>query len=181
MRRFQQALCLAALLIGAGAVSGCGYTLAGRGSFLPAYIRVIGIPTFANHTSVFNVEQIFTQKVRAEFIGRGRYEVKPTNTDVDAVLTGEVNSISIVPVSFTGQQQASRYTITVVAKISLFDTHQNKELWSNPAMQFQEDYEATSGTSALDPAAFFGQQGQALERISDDFARTVVTAILEAF
>ena len=174
---------LSAVLVALAALaaSGCGYTLAGRGSFLPAYIRTIGIPTFTNHTTVFNVEQIFTQKVRAEFIGRGRYDVKPTTDGVDAVLTGEITSISIVPVSFTGQQQASRYTITVIAKISLLDTHTRKELWSNPSMSFQEDYEASSGTNALDPAAFFGQQGQALERISDDFARTVVTAILEAF
>ena len=26
--------------------AGCGYSLAGRGSFLPAYITTIGIPTF---------------------------------------------------------------------------------------------------------------------------------------
>jgi len=26
--------------------AGCGYALAGRGSFLPSYITTIGIPTF---------------------------------------------------------------------------------------------------------------------------------------
>jgi len=30
---------------------GCGYSLAGRGSFLPDYIKTIGVPTFANHTA----------------------------------------------------------------------------------------------------------------------------------
>ena len=29
---------------------GCGYSLAGRGSFLPAYIRNIGVPPFTNNT-----------------------------------------------------------------------------------------------------------------------------------
>ena len=29
-------------------LSGCGYALAGRGSFLPAYIQTIGIPQFGN-------------------------------------------------------------------------------------------------------------------------------------
>ena len=29
---------------------GCGYSLAGRGSFLPRHIKTIGIPTFANRT-----------------------------------------------------------------------------------------------------------------------------------
>ena len=32
--------------------SGCGYALAGRGAFLPDYIKTIGIPAFANRTTV---------------------------------------------------------------------------------------------------------------------------------
>ena len=38
------------------ATTACGYSLAGRGSFLPAYIKTIGVPTFTNHTTVFNLE-----------------------------------------------------------------------------------------------------------------------------
>ena len=60
---------LCVLCVGA-AGSGCGYALAGRGSFLPAYIKTIGVPTFANKTTVFNLETTLTQKVRSEFIGR---------------------------------------------------------------------------------------------------------------
>ena len=55
--------------------SGCGYTLAGRGSFLPDYIGTIGIPMFENNTTAFDVEQLLTQQVRQEFIGRGQYRV----------------------------------------------------------------------------------------------------------
>ena len=65
----------------------------GRGSFLPAYIKTIGIPTFTNRTTVFNLETLLTQKVRAEFIGRGKYQILPEATGVDAVLTGEVTAV----------------------------------------------------------------------------------------
>ena len=58
-----------ALLI-ALASSGCGYSLAGRGSFLPQYIRVVGIPQLTNATTFFQVEQILTEKIRTEFIGQ---------------------------------------------------------------------------------------------------------------
>jgi len=58
---------------------------------------------------------------------------------------------------------------------------ENKVLWENPSMVFRQDYDNTSGTSALDPAAFFGQEANALDRVSSDFARTIVSAILEAF
>jgi hypothetical protein len=36
-----------AIAAGVGAAS-CGYALAGRGSFLPEYIRTLGIPMFGN-------------------------------------------------------------------------------------------------------------------------------------
>jgi hypothetical protein len=54
-------------------------------------------------------------------------------------------------------------------------------LWENPGLVFRQVYEAQSGQSADDPAAFFGQDTNALERMSTDFARSIVSAILEAF
>ena len=45
--------------------SGCGYALAGLGSFLPYYIRVVAIPEFQNRSTFSQVEQVLTQKVRA--------------------------------------------------------------------------------------------------------------------
>lgn len=39
----------------------------------------------------------------------------------------------------------------------------------------------SGGATALDPAAFFGQSSNAVERMATDFARSIVTAILEAF
>ena len=47
--------------------SACGYALAGRGSFLPTYIKTLGIPMFGNTTPYSTVEQLFTQRVQAEF------------------------------------------------------------------------------------------------------------------
>jgi hypothetical protein len=126
--------------------TGCGYSLAGRGSFLPPYIRTIGIPMFGNRTSVFNLETLLTQKVRSEFIGRGKYQILPENTGVDAVLNGEVTAVAIIPASFGTSQLASRYTITMTARIELRDLRENK-----------------------------------VDRMSGEFARTIVSAILEAF
>ena len=159
----------------------CGYSLAGRGSFLPIYIKTIGIPTFANRTVVFNLETMVTQKVRSEFIGRGKYQILPEATSVDALLTGEVTAVSIQPASFSTQQLASRYAITMTARIELKDMRENKVLWENPSVMFRQEYDATGGRTVLDPAAFFQQDTNALERMSTEFARTIVSAILEAF
>lgn len=172
---------LGVLCVLAITAAGCGYTLAGRGAFLPANIRTIGVPAFTNHTTVFNLEALLTQKVRSELIGRGRYQILPQDTGVDAVLVGDVATVSITPASFNTQQLASRYTITIVANIQLRDVRENKVLWENPNMVFRQDYDNTSGQNALDPTAFFGQEVNALDRVSSDFARSIVSAILEAF
>jgi hypothetical protein len=174
-------LAWAALAILATTAPGCGYSLAGRGSFLPPYIKIIGIPTFTNRTTIFNLETLLTQKVRSEFIGRGKYQILPQNTGVDGLLTGEVTAVTILPASFSTQQLASRYAITMSARMELRDVRENKVLWENPALVFRQEYEATSARGVTDPVAFFQQDANALDRMSSEFARTIVSAILEAF
>jgi hypothetical protein len=173
-------VCVLAILCSCASAA-CGYSLAGRGAFLPDHIKVIGVPTFANSTTVFNLEALMTEKVRAEFIGRGRYRILPEATGVDAVLTGQISSISLTPASFTPDQLASRYLITMTARVELTDVRENTVLWEDPNLVFRQEYEAQSATGVLDPATFFGQDANALERMSTDFARTIVSAILEAF
>ena len=164
------------------ALAGCGYSLAGRGSFLPAYMQVIGVPMFGNRTPYSPLEQLFTEKVRVEFQSRGRYQVLPADTGVDAVVRGDITNVSAAPVGFNQSQQASRYRFTVMVSVSLADVRQQKTLWENPALSFSDEYElASSGSLGLGAAAFIDQERAAVDRLSTDFARSVVTAILEAF
>jgi hypothetical protein len=162
--------------------SGCGYALAGRGSFLPDYIRVVGIPQFENRSSFSQVEQILTDKVRSEFIGRGKFTVVPDTSGSDAVLSGEVLAISVQPVGFTEQQLASRYLLTWTMKVAFTDARTNEVLWSNDALTFRGEYElSTRGNTAIEGAVFVDQERSSVDRIAADVARTVVTSILEAF
>ncbi len=164
------------------AAPGCGYALAGRGSFLPTDITSVGIPTLINHTTFFDVEQVLTEKVRAEFIGRGKYRVLSEPVGGDAVLNGEITGISVTPVGFTDQQLASRYLFTVTMKVMFTDSRTSKVLWQNDALTFREEYELTTRSNvAIQGAAFLDQERNAFDRIATDVARTVVTAILEAF
>jgi hypothetical protein len=160
---------------------GCGYSLAGKGSFLPATIKVIGIPEFANQTPYYDMERKFTERVRSEFIGRGRYQVLPQVTGADAIVRGTITSVSIAPANFNQAQQATRYVVIIRTKIEFYDVKQDKILWENPLMFFREEYDLPADSQAGDPAAFFGQSSNALERVALDFARSVVSAILEAF
>jgi hypothetical protein len=171
-------LLLAVLLI---PLAGCGYSLAGRGSFLPPDIRVIGVPLFKNNTNLFEFERRVTDKVRSELIGRGKYKVEPRADNVDAVLVGEIASYSIAPAAANQARLATRYVLTLTANIEFRQLKDNKVLWSNPSMQFREEYDVTTTAQAGDPAAFLGQDANALDRLATEFARSIVSAILEAF
>jgi hypothetical protein len=161
--------------------SGCGYSLAGRGSFLPEYIRNIGVPPFTNATPVFDIERRVTERVRAELSGRGKYKVFPTEAGNDALLTGEITSITVTPVTFNQQNQASRYAFIMSARVEFKDLKTGKVLWSNPAVQFREEYEPATVGAVADVTTFFGQDVNAHDRIATEFARSVVSALLEAF
>ena len=163
------------------ALPGCGYSLAGRGSFLPLTIKTIGIPMFTNNTSIFEVEKRITEKVRSEFIGRGKWTIRPDGTGVDALLIGEVATIAVTPADFTPDRQASKYVITVTTKIEFRDVKADKVLWSNPYLQFREDYDLSNTANVTDPSAFLGQDLNALDRLASELARSIVSAILEAF
>jgi hypothetical protein len=164
------------------ATQGCGYALAGRGSFLPTDIQVVAIPQLDNLSTFFNVEQVLTEKITAEFIGRGQYRVVTEPVGADAVLSGTVTGISVSPIGFTEQQLASRYLFTMTLRVSFNDLRSNTVLWSNDALVFRGEYElATRGNEAIGGDSFLDQERTSFDRIATDVARTVVTAILEAF
>jgi hypothetical protein len=171
------------LLFAVACVSqGCGYALAGRGSFVPAYIRVIGIPPLENRTTFFQVEQVLTEKIRTEFIGRGKYSVVASPAGAQAVVSGAITSITVQPIGFTEQQLGSRYLFTLTMRVQFVDATTNEVLWSNESLTFREEVDLeTRSNAALEGATFLDQERNAFERIAPDVARTVVSAILEAF
>jgi hypothetical protein len=166
------------------AADGCGYALAGRGSFLPPTIRTVGIPKLENRSTFFQVEDLLTEKIRSEFIGRGKYTVTPEETGADALLTGEVLAISVVPVGINENQLASRYLFTVAMKMAFTDTHTQDVIWENDSLVFRGEYDlqtkSTQG-AVIQGETFLDQERSSMDRIATDVARTVVTAILEAF
>jgi hypothetical protein len=182
-RRLLRPLLVAwALGLGSAALVSCGYSLAGRGQFLPEYIRIVGIPQCVNQgSSIFDIDRVLTERVQREFSSHAHYKIQPDATGVDAVLSCAIKSSTLTPTAFNSNNQASRYAVVITAAIEFKDVKSDKVLWANPSMQVREEYEVTTGTTANDPAAFFGQDQNALGRLAQTFGRTVVTSILEAF
>lgn len=168
----------AAVLAGATLVfSGCGYHIAGKADTLPETIKTIAIPTFANGTTEYKIEQYLTQAVAHEFIARTRYRVVDREEEADALLQGSVVNFFVFPVIFDPQSgRATAINILTQVQISLWDRQTGKQLYANPNFEARERYEVTT-----DPEAYLEERQAALVRSSQAAARSLVSAILEGF
>jgi hypothetical protein len=166
------------------ALQGCGYALVGRGVVVDPTIKKIGVPIFANSTGKPALDQKITERVIEELLRRGRFNVVQERSGVDALVEGELLRYHAQPVGFSEEAaaggntttQASRYAITVTAKIRYGKVGVPEPIWSNDAFQFRDEYEVGS-----DPATFFDREEQAIDRLATAFARSLVAAMLEAF
>jgi outer membrane lipopolysaccharide assembly protein LptE/RlpB len=157
-------------------LASCGYHTAGNSSHLPADVKILAIPSFLNQTHTYHVETGLTSAVIREFNTRTRYRVVQSEANADAVLQGTVVSAEVAPVAYdsvTGR--ASTGLVTIIAKVTL-TARDGRVLYSNPNYVFREQYQISN-----ELASFFEEQGPALDRISRDFSRTLVSNILEAF
>ena len=178
MRRLIPVLVVALALAAAG---GCGYALAGRGNTLPSNVRVIAVPLFENRSAIVGIEQAVQDAVLAEFASKGSLRSQPDEAGADAVLRGIVTTLDLRSSAFTSGQ-AARLEMVLVTSVEFINLGDDDTvIWSNRSLQFIEEFDVPPGNTTADPAAFFRQDSNALDRLARNFARSVVTSILEAF
>ncbi len=168
---------LAAVAVLVLALAGCGYQVAGHAVRLPPEVHTIAVPGFTNSTQTYHIEQSFTASVVREFLNRTNYRVlNEAGDSADAVLHGTVTSAQIAPVTYDSTTgRASSALVTVTAKVQLVD-RKGKVLFEQPNYVFREQYQVSRELSS-----FFQEESPAMDRLSRDFARTLVSNILEAF
>jgi outer membrane lipopolysaccharide assembly protein LptE/RlpB len=173
MMRWGGAVALAITLV----ATACGYHTAGKTVDLPQSIHTIAIPGFVSHSQTFRIEQLLTDAVVREFNARTQYHViHDAHADADAMLKATVLSATAAPLvydSTTGRAVSA--LITVSLQVTLTDRRGNV-LFDNPSYLFHDQYEISS-----DLPSFFQEDSPAIDRLSRDFARTLVANILEAY
>ena len=153
------------------------YKPAGRGDYLPKHIRSLAIPPFQNPSLRFKVEQRFTSAIIDETLRRARsLNVTSTPADADAVMLGTIRSFSIRPVLLDDLGRARIFEVTINVALTVRDQVKNKIIFDNQNYIFKGEYEISG-----DPKTFFTEEGPAVDRIARDFAKSVMTTILEGF
>ena len=73
----------------------------------------------------------------------------------------------------TGRSTGAQVTVSIQVKLT---DKNGKVLFNRPNMEFRERYELS-----ITPGQYFDESAVALDRLSQDVARSVVSAILEDF
>ncbi|MGH9835969.1 MAG: LPS assembly lipoprotein LptE [Blastocatellia bacterium] len=153
------------------------YKPAGRGDALPKHIKTLAIPPFQNPGLRFKVEQRFTSAMVDEVLRRGRsLNVVSTTEGADAVMIGTIKAFSFRPVVLDDRGRARFFEVTIVASLTVRDQTRNKIIFDNQNLVFRDEYEISG-----DPQMFFSEEGPAVDRVARDFAKSVMTTILEGF
>src|SRR3984893_2778078 len=158
-------------------LSSCGYHVAGRTDMLPKNVQTTAIPAFANLPTRYKVSELLAGAVTREFISRTRYRIVTDPNQADAVLTGAVVNFFAYPILLDPRTaRASSVQAIVMMQVYLRDQATGAVLFSRPNMEFRQSYELS-----VDPRAYFDESDVAMDRLSRDVARSVVSAILANF
>lgn len=183
-------------------ISGCGYHIAGHGpNALPKSIHVIAVPPMENKTNTFKIEQKLTAATIHEFLASTRYKVVSDPNAGDAVLTGKVLSLDVLPLLFessssttTSVAQAAAMIITMRCEVTLTERDNDKVLYHTDNFVFRSEYQLATtcvpGPGQICPQntdtraqveSFFQEGDPATDRMARDFALRLVSAVTENF
>jgi hypothetical protein len=169
---------LSCLIISCLCFTGCGYHVAGRTDLVPKSVRTVAIPAFANATVRYKLSDRLPQAISREFIARTRYQIITDPQQADAVLRGSVVNYVAFPILFdqaTGR--ASGLQVNVTMQVSFVERATGKVIFTRPNFEMHQRYEI----AVTNDRAYLEEDDAALDRLSRDVARDLVSAILENF
>jgi hypothetical protein len=167
------ALALAAAALGAG----CGYHVSGHADLMPKTVRTIAVMPFNNITMRYQLARLLPAEIGHEFISRTKYAIVADPNQADAVLTGTLANFGYYLTIFDPVSgRATTVQVIVVVQVTLTNRATGAVIFTRPGLEFRDRYEIS-----IDPTAYFDESGPAMQRISRDASRTIVSAILEAF
>ena len=159
-------------------IASCGYHVAGRADLVPKSVHTVAIPAFANGTVRYRLSDRLPQALSREFIARTRYQVINDPDQADAVLRGSVVNYVAFPILFdqaTGR--TSGLQINVTMQVSFIERATGKVIFSRPNFEMHQRYEI----AVTNDRAYLEEDEAAINRLSRDVARDLVSAILENF
>jgi len=157
--------------------AGCGYHVSGHGDLMPKTVKTIAVMPFGNLTVRYKLARLLPADIGHEFIARTKYAIVADSNQADAVLTGNLTNFAYYPTIFDpASGRATTVQVIVNVQVTLTDRATGKVIYTRSGYEFRERYEIS-----IDPKAYFDESGTAMDRVSRDASRSIVSAVLEAF
>jgi len=160
------------------AFSGCGYHLVGTSTYLPDDIQSLHVELFANQTARADMDQRVAEALNLEWVRRGRFQLVDRAENADIVLSGTMTRLNVIAVSFDESGRATEYQMTLLTEVRLNDVREEDPvlLWENKAFSRRTSYAVDE--NAVD---YFDRQREAMNELSKEYSRALVSAVLEGF
>jgi len=170
-------LCLVGCALLPGVI-GCGYHLVGTSSFLPEEYQTLYLKRFKNDTAWPDLGQRLDEAMSREWVRRRRFQLSDSRDTAQLLLEGSVKSISMQPVRLDSQGRATEYQMTLVVSVRLVDIRgdEPKVLWEDKGFSRRTSYEVDASS-----VNYFDRQIQAMEEVSAELGKALVTSVLEGF
>lgn len=173
-RKFVTAPLLAAVAL---FTASCGYHVGGKADTVPKSVETIAVMPFTNGSNRYKLPAKIQQAISRELVSRTRFRVVRDPAAADAVLEGGMGNVNTYPVVFDpATNKTTVVQISVVVQAKLTDRKTGKVLYERPLSAIVNNYEIS-----LYANQYFDESELALDRVSTDLARTIVSGMLENF
>ncbi len=167
----------AILALAAPFAAACGYRVGGKADLLPKTIHTIAIPAFGNITTRYKLSERLPAAIGREFLSRTRYRVVYDTSEADAILTGSVaNYLSATTILDQATGRAAGVQISVILNVVLTNKRTGEVIYQRNNLEVRQRYEVS-----IEQRDYFDESEVALDRLSREVARQIVSTVLEAF
>jgi outer membrane lipopolysaccharide assembly protein LptE/RlpB len=131
-------------------LSGCGYTIGSTGGSIGGtssphaeagrLSRTIAVPIFDNTTSDPLLGEIVTERVKAQLLATGSWQMANTDQRPELLLNGHVSTLKLTPVAFDANSLATEYRLELHVEVTLTRAADSSTIWSAPDLVSLADY-----------------------------------------
>jgi hypothetical protein len=152
--------------------AGCGYSLRGN---LPAHLKTVGVPVFANRTAEPAIENVITSAVAEAFSTNGRLRVvRPA--EADALLEGEITGYELQSIAFDPRANVRQYRLLVTMNVLFRDVRRNAVLFEQRNLQERADFNVAGAVSET-----IVREEASVRRAAIEIGRTLVSRAVDRF
>ena len=154
----------------------CGYHFSQGGENIDTDIRKVFIGPFSNTTGEANVENYIRNGLFSRFRKGARFTPVADKNSADAVLSGEILSITTSHVSYNSLKIAKEDRVSMRLKVVFTRTDNGEVIWINKSLSGREAY-----TVEVDTDKTANNKKGAIKKLSVDIADKAYRSILSGF